>query len=164
MSKTFRTEAGTEVIIKSSTNDLQAQVSITVSDRCAQNLLAFPEFLDVFKVLIEGEKKHKPLGWLEPDGAKTSRLDQFASLNRHCAKYFIGEELDESGLPHELHIACRALMSYTRKKRGIVHPDDPIIPLKHIRPAPAHIGENCVTMEESVAKLKTAKWCKQGDE
>lgn len=84
----------------------------------------YPEILDIFKVFVMGQKKHGD-SWLEANGKGMSRKEQFASLTRHAAKYYMGEELDEeSKLPHELHIACRAIMEYIRKQRGLNHPDD----------------------------------------
>lgn len=98
---------------------------IANEDTNYKNLLEqYPEILDIFKVFVMGQKKHGD-SWLEANGKGMSRKEQFASLTRHAAKYYMGEELDEeSKLPHELHIACRAIMAYIRKQRGLNHPDD----------------------------------------
>lgn len=124
----------------------------------------FPEFLDVFKIIIIGREKHGD-SWLQPDGATMSKKDNHASLSRHLAKMFVGEELDESGYSHELHIACRALMSYTRKQRGLIHPADPKPVLKHQTKAPDHFGFNCIDINDhhEAMKTKANKFCKDGD-
>jgi len=83
------------------------------------------DFLDFMRVVEMGAAKYDADGWLEPDGAKTSHKDMHASMFRHlaCSSSGIRED-DESGLDHLLHLATRALMMYTRHKRGIRHPDD----------------------------------------
>lgn len=90
-------------------------------------LLQYPEFLDVVDVLFYGVKKgYDDENWLRPDGNTCSLKDNSASIFRHLAQYGVGNNIDESGLDHRLHIACRALMSYTRNKRGVIHPKDSI--------------------------------------
>lgn len=76
------------------------------------------EFTDVFKVLDFGASKYAPNDWLREDCPGMSHKDNCASMFRHLSKHVADIELDdESNLDHLLHIACRALMAYTRKKR-----------------------------------------------
>ena len=78
------------------------------------------EFLDFLKVLEFGAKKHGNYNWLEPKGKKSSHKDMHASMFRHLAESSAGHRADkESGLDPLLHLASRALMLYTRLKRGI---------------------------------------------
>ena len=84
-----------------------------------------PEFYDILKVLEMGAKKHGRHNWLEPGGAKSSHTDMHASLFRHIAHSSCKTGVDdESGEDHLLHAATRALMAYTRKKRGLDHEED----------------------------------------
>ena len=86
-----------------------------------------PEFFDMVKVLEMGAKKHGANNWLKPLGKKADHKAMHDSMFHHLAESFAqdgfsGERrnLDaESGLDPLLHLACRALMSYTRKKRGL---------------------------------------------
>lgn len=79
-------------------------------------------FLDV---MLHGAKKYAPNNWLEEDGAKSNHKDMHSSLLRHAAASFGGTDIDkDSGFYHLQNAATRALMLYTRKKRGIVHVDD----------------------------------------
>lgn len=79
-----------------------------------------PEFYDVIKVLEMGAKKHGANNWLDPNGKKADHKSMHDSMFHHLAESFSGSRKDtESGLDPLLHLACRALMSYTRKKRGL---------------------------------------------
>lgn len=110
-----------------------------------KNEFYFPtEFLDVIKVLDFGIKKgYEPNGWLTDSNSKTcSFKDMHASMFRHLAEshsqgYYGNEFVNlfektseisrcdrESGLDPLLHLACRALMLYTRLQRGIKHETD----------------------------------------
>lgn len=83
------------------------------------------EFSDFMKVVEMGAEKYEANQWLSPAGAKTSHRDMHASMFRHLAASSSGIINDEeSGLDHLLHLATRALMLYTRRKKGITHPDD----------------------------------------
>lgn len=83
------------------------------------------DFLDFMEVLEMGAAKYKPNGWLDADGNGTSHKEMHASMFRHLASSSAGIINDgESGLDHLLHVATRALMLYTRRKRGIIHPKD----------------------------------------
>lgn len=78
------------------------------------------EFLDFLKVLEFGEKKYGKYSWLSEDGPKTNHKDMHASMFRHLAESYAGKRADdETGLDPLLHLASRALMLYTRLKRGI---------------------------------------------
>lgn len=105
-----------------------------------------PEFEDIIKVFEMGEVKHPRLkdslpNWLEPDGNKSSFEAMHTSMFHHLAESYsntVNMELcdedgdhiryarrdKESGLDPLLHLACRALMMYTRLKREIRHKDD----------------------------------------
>lgn len=83
------------------------------------------EFEHVYKILDFGAKKYDPEGWLEPEGYSMDIKSQAGSMQRHLAQGLYGNPMDkESGHHHMLHLACRALMCYTRYIRGIKHPKD----------------------------------------
>lgn len=89
------------------------------------------EFLDVFKVLDFGAKKYTPNGWLEPDAYKMDHKSNHDSMFHHLAESLhqdfggLNSRKDlESKLDPLLHLACRALMQYTRMKRGIKNEKD----------------------------------------
>lgn len=90
------------------------------------------EFLDVVKVLEFGAEKYEANGWLEPDAYKMDHKSNHDSMFHHLAESYVLMEVPgietrqdmESGLDHLLHLACRALMEYTRMKRGIRHAKD----------------------------------------
>ena len=86
----------------------------------------FPrEFYDILKVLEMGAIKHGRFNWLEPGGSKSSHKDMHASMFRHLAESSAKSGVDhESGFSPLLHLACRALMMYTRQQRGLDHSDD----------------------------------------
>ena len=76
------------------------------------------EFYDVFDVIYFGAEKYEANGWLEKDNFNLK--DNHASMSRHLAEAYMGVDEDhESKLDPLLHLACRALMAYTRKRRGI---------------------------------------------
>lgn len=83
------------------------------------------EFYDVAKVLQFGARKYSEDGWLHTDSYKMSHKENHDSMFHHLAMSFSGQRLDtESQLDHLLHLSCRALMQYTRIKRGITHERD----------------------------------------
>lgn len=83
------------------------------------------EMYDWTDVLEMGAKKYGANNWLEPDGKNANEKNTHASMFRHLAKSSAGIINDEeSGLDHLLHVACRALMLYTRRKRNIIHKED----------------------------------------
>ena len=84
------------------------------------------EMEDWKKILEAGAKKYGANNWLEADGKNSDEKSMHASLFRHLAKSSANPgSLDEdSGLDHLLNVACRALMLYTRRRKGIVHKED----------------------------------------
>jgi hypothetical protein len=83
------------------------------------------EFNDYKEILEMGARKYGNLNWLKADGTKSSHTDMHASMFRHLAESSAGIREDhESGMDPLLHLACRALMMYTRLQRNIVHKDD----------------------------------------
>lgn len=96
-----------------------------MSNKYGDSELWQDSFLDFMKVVEMGASKYAANGWMDPDGANTSKKDQFASMNRHLAKWFAGNPIDEeSGLHHLLHVMTRCAFEYTRHQLGIKHPDD----------------------------------------
>lgn len=85
-----------------------------------------PEFYDFLKVLEFGKTKHGACNWLEVRGKKSTFKQMHDSMFHHLAESYVNKQREdkESGLDPLLHLACRALMMYTRINRGIVHPDD----------------------------------------
>ncbi len=75
------------------------------------------EFLDVRKVLEFGAIKYGKDSWMR--GEHFNHRDNHASMSRHLAEAYAGKSVDdESNIDPLLHLACRALMEYTLKKRG----------------------------------------------
>ena len=89
-------------------------------------VLKYPEMIEaIYDVLDYGIKKgYDAENWLESAGKRMSRKENSDSMFHHLGRYYAGEEKDESGLDHRAHLATRALMGLTRKKRGIEHQDD----------------------------------------
>jgi len=86
-----------------------------------------PEMFDFLKVVAIGAKKYAMNNWLEADGKRSSEKDMHDSMGHHWAESMVGKgkALDkDSKLDPLLHLACRALMLYTRRQRGIIHEDD----------------------------------------
>lgn len=82
------------------------------------------EFNDIVHVLEFGAQKYSPNQWLEPKGIKSSFEDMHGSMQRHLHHSLLAEltgerEDNESGYDALLHLAVRALMAYTKIKRGI---------------------------------------------
>lgn len=81
-----------------------------------------PEMFDFLKIVSNGAKKYALNNWLDPNGVKCSESDMHNSMFHHLAESYSGFRDDEdSGLDPLLHLACRALMLYTRRQRGIKH-------------------------------------------
>lgn len=113
----------------------------------------YPEMLDFLKVIIKGREKYPDENWLEKNGKSMSRKENYASITRHAAQYFVGEKIDlDSGLDHRLHLTCRALMSYVRERRGIVHLDDPNFQTQKMT------GENCIDINDAIEKYKNSQY------
>ena len=82
------------------------------------------EFFDFLDVIDFGARKYTRNDWLKKDGKKVSEYDMHASMLRHFNKSLNSEGTDiekmlddESKLDHLLHLATRALMLYTIRKR-----------------------------------------------
>jgi len=74
------------------------------------------EFLDVVKVLEMGAKKYGANSWLK--GEHFDSKSNHESMFRHLSKSLCCKDKDsESDLDHLLHLACRALMEYTLRRR-----------------------------------------------
>ncbi len=96
------------------------------------------EMLDFIKIIKMGAEKYALNNWLNQDGTKTSEKDMHDSMFHHLAESMVeGKNANEmhenlrdfvvdkeSGMDPLLHLACRALMLYTRRQRGLVHPED----------------------------------------
>lgn len=84
-----------------------------------------PEMMDFVSVIEMGAIKHGNKNWLDPNGKKSSHKEMHDSMFHHLAESYSGKIRDnESGLHPLLHLACRALMCYTRHARGIQHEND----------------------------------------
>lgn len=85
------------------------------------------EFVDWLEIIEMGAKKYAPNNWLLPNGKKSSEQDMHNSMMNHW-RQSVQEGADakdhESGKDPLLHLACRAMMVYIRRKRGIVHDED----------------------------------------
>lgn len=83
--------------------------------------IEIPEEMYHWKLLmIEGAKKHSPNNWLLPNGNKSGHKEMHDSMFHHLSLSFSGIRIDEeSNLDHLLHLATRALMCYTRIKKGL---------------------------------------------
>lgn len=107
-----------------------AQQSIANATAFAYNISpdAIPlELLDFVKIIKMGAEKYALNGWLEADGKKCSEKDMHSSMLRHLIQSLMeGKDAKdhESNLDPLLHLACRALMLYTRRQKGIIHPED----------------------------------------
>jgi hypothetical protein len=78
------------------------------------------EMFDFLDVIINGAKKYQPNNWLSPFGVTMAHDANHDSMFHHLAESFSGVEKDkDSGMDPRLHLACRALMSYTRDKLDI---------------------------------------------
>lgn len=78
------------------------------------------EMMEFVEVMILGAAKYAPNNWLLPNGTNSDHRSMHASLFRHVAESSCGSREDkETKLDPLLHVACRALMMYTRIKRGM---------------------------------------------
>jgi hypothetical protein len=84
------------------------------------------EFLDVIKVLEFGAGKYEAEGWLLPNAPKMDHKSNHDIMFHHLSESYSspGSLDEESYLEHLLHLACRALMGYTRLEREIMHERD----------------------------------------
>lgn len=86
-----------------------------------------PEMFDFIKVLKQSAAsgKYPANNWLLANGTNADKKSNTASMFRHLAEHHNGHLSDShSGLNPLLHLACRALMAYTRIQRGLKHPND----------------------------------------
>lgn len=106
-----------------STSTLRLLEGITVEYDHSDIHLNIPmEMFDFVKVMEFGAEKHGASNFLEKNGRKSDRAQMYQSLSNHLEGWKAGEKRDhESGLHPLLHLACRALMMYTREKRRLVH-------------------------------------------
>ena len=87
---------------------------------CLEALDLPREILDLIEVFKMGDKKHGYKSWLDPSNPSLQHKSNHASMSRHTAEHYCGVEADEeSGLDPLLHLATRALMKYSRKKRNL---------------------------------------------
>jgi hypothetical protein len=78
------------------------------------------EFEDIDLVLKMGAEKYGAHTFLKEKDHHLTPKDNCSSMFRHLAKHTAGIRFDEeSGLDHLLHLATRALMGFTRHKRGL---------------------------------------------
>lgn len=87
------------------------------------------EFLDVAYVVELGARKYKDKNWLEPAGKKSSFKEMHESMFHHLAESWAQGHINhrgdkETNFDPLLHLACRALMLYTRIQRNIKHITD----------------------------------------
>ena len=74
---------------------------------------------DMQEVIKQGARKHGAGSWREKDNPSLQHKANSDSMFHHLAEHFNGVDIDvDSGVDPLLHLACRALMRYTRKKRG----------------------------------------------
>lgn len=93
----------------------------TVFKRASELGIELPdELYDFIEVMIHGAKKYEANNWLKPDGKNSDHRSMHASMFRHLAESQVNSAKDhETGLDPLLHLAARALMFYTRRKRGL---------------------------------------------
>lgn len=93
-----------------------------------------PEFFDFLKIVKNGSIKYAMDDWLTNNGKSASEFKMHDSMFHHLSEsYTKGKNIKhhlpyrndlDSGLDPLLHLACRALMLYTRRQRGLTHNDD----------------------------------------
>ena len=80
------------------------------------------EMFDFINVMTHSARsgKYPANNWLLPNGTNSDHRSMHASMFRHAAESSCNNRHDEqTGLDPLLHLACRALMMYTRIKRGL---------------------------------------------
>lgn len=95
-------------------------------EKCYELRISVPiEMFDFLDILISGAEKREADNWLKANGQSVARRDMYASMCRHSAEFYMGETRDKDSGQHPcLHLATRALMCYTRSKKGLIHEDD----------------------------------------
>ena len=81
------------------------------------------EFFDVVAVVVMGETKYPGANWLN-EGTTFQGKENEDHMFHHLAALQTAKTAEdyldtESGLDHGLHLACRALMGYVRRTRGL---------------------------------------------
>lgn len=100
------------------TAPLSQRVTLTLPDDCP--LTVPTEMLEFLDIMEPGAIKHGADSWLNPDGPKSSHKEMHDSMFHHLADSYADIRQDhDSGMDPLLHLACRALMTYTRKKKGV---------------------------------------------
>jgi len=92
-----------------------------------QKLLDYlePEFLDFLYVLEMGANKYGNSNWLKTDGKSSSYMSMHDSMGHHWAESLTGHVKDEESGHHPLlHLIARAMLIYTKLKRGLIHDGD----------------------------------------
>lgn len=114
-----------EEIIQAIAPNRRAEIEAKLKELEVINII-YPEELSHYKKVFEfGASKHKANNWLSPAGNKADHNSMFNSMFHHLADAYAKKDVDhESGLDPLLHLAARALMVYTRKQKGIIHPLD----------------------------------------
>jgi hypothetical protein len=82
---------------------------------------------DFMDILVMGAAKYDLNNWLSTNGRKCSEKEMHDSMFHHLAESQVdGRHARdfESRKDPLLHLACRALMLYTRRKRNIIHQFD----------------------------------------
>lgn len=85
------------------------------------------EFLDFLDVFADSARVGKyPLNnWLEPNGRKADKVNNYSSIGRHIEQEKAGIKADhDSGRPPKLHAIARLSMDHVRDSRGVIHPLD----------------------------------------
>lgn len=104
------------------------ELEILIAEKYSLPIEAVPlEMLDFLEVVAIGAKKYAMNNWLQPDGKRSTEKDMHDSMGHHWAQSLVegpGSKDKDSQLDPLLHLACRAMMLYTRRKRGIAHTDD----------------------------------------
>ncbi len=76
------------------------------------------EFMDVLKIM--DPPKYTAGSWLDRENPSLQPTANLMSMCRHLYKIADEDYIDDESMEyHHLHLAARALMEYTRIKRGI---------------------------------------------
>lgn len=127
-----------------------------------KKLLKYPEMLDVMDVLIQATEsgKYEDENWLSTRGHSMSHKTNCDKTFHHLAMLYAGQILDkDSGLHHDLHVACRRLMDYVCWKRGIVHVEDKYTNTSTYNKDPKELDDNnCLSLDQALAKYKGSQY------
>ena len=82
-----------------------------LKDKLKMEYLPMVGLAAVAEVLEKGAEKYPADNWRSPGRINASADDQKGGILRHLTRMEMGEVYDsETGLRHEYHIACRALL------------------------------------------------------